>query len=412
MVDDQQRPKILVVGYLCVPGRGSERGAGWGLVRALQRFADCTVITGPESGAAIRAWMEANPDTSLREVTVREPLWAPALKSSRIGEFLVYLGWQRRAVRKGRSLAESGRFALALHATLSAFWLPSAATEWGLPSVWGPVGGAVTTPWRLWGLLGWRGVLVEVVDWIAVRVMSLLPATRRTWRRATLRVVQNEETLGRLPRSLRDETVVLNHAVFHSIHNTGGAESDPRSDGIVGGRVAWVSPMESRKGPELAVRALGMADPAIEMIMVGDGPEMSRIQGIAQDLGLLGRIHFEGMVRHDRALEIIRGADVALFTGMREEGGLALSEALLLGTPVVVLANGGAGTIARSSTDQDRVTLVEPAGVSDTIAAVATALEHQVTRERGGGRHPRRPLIDQDAAVSELARLVAAAGGG
>ncbi len=42
--------------YACEPGHGSEPGAGWGLVRAVSRFADCVVLVGPEHIAGIRRW--------------------------------------------------------------------------------------------------------------------------------------------------------------------------------------------------------------------------------------------------------------------------------------------------------------------------------------------------------------------
>lgn len=405
MADATKRLKALVVAYGCEPGRGSEGGAGWGMVRALHTFGDCTVLTGPESDEFMKAWEKLNPDTTLETVIVEEPWWAPKLKRHRIGQFLVYLDWQRRATRFAKRLSKSRDFDVAFHASLAAFWLPSGIVDLGIPSVWGPVGGAVTTPRKLWPLLGWRGVLAEVLDWSAVSAMSLLPSTRRTWKDATVRIAQNQETLERLPRDQRSSTAVLNHALFHeaSAHETPGRITGSR------GYIAWVSAMEPRKGPELAVRALANTSDDVEVIAAGDGPDRTRIERIAGELGLSDRITFEGTVSHDRALEIIQGAAVALFTGLREEGGLALAEAMLLGTPVVVLANGGAATIAESATDPDRVTLVEPGALADTIAAMSKALDHHMDRyetEQGRGSSP---LLDQEAAVVELERLVGSA---
>ena len=54
----------------------------------------------------------------------------------------------------------------------------------------------MTTPVRLWPILGWRGMLGELLDWAAVRILAWLPATRRTWRGATVRLVQNPGDLG------------------------------------------------------------------------------------------------------------------------------------------------------------------------------------------------------------------------
>jgi len=400
----------LVLAYLCEPNRGSERGAGWGMIQALLRFSDCMLICGPEAGSAIARWRADREVHGLEVEVVPEPLWGPLAKRTRIGEFLTYLSWQRRARRVGRRLAERGSFDVAYHATLSAFWLPSVATEFGLPSVWGPVGGAVTTPVRLWPLLGWKGAVVEVVDWLAVRLMSLLGSTRRTWRAATVRIAQNRQTVSRLPSGLRATTVVLNHAEFHRVPRP---ELLPPEE-VPEPYVAWVSPMESRKGPELAVRAIAAASSSMRMVMAGDGPERARMEALAQDLGVANRITFLGMVPHHRALEVIRNADVAVFTGLREEGGLALAEALLMGTPVVVLANGGADAIAQAATRPDLVARIEPGSTKNTVTAMARALDVCFERERGQPKDARSPLLDQKGSVETLRGLVndAASGNG
>ena len=246
-------------------------------------------------------------------------------------------------------------------------------------------------------------VTVELIDWLAVRGMSLLPGTRRTWRNATIRVAQNVETVRRLPRGLRAGTIVLNHALFHdpktpTTRITNDIAREPY--------VAWVSPMESRKGPELAIRALAAAGPDVRLVMAGDGPERGRIERIARELGVSDRVRFEGQVPHERALDILDGASVALFTGLREEGGFALAEAMLLGTPVVVLANGGAATVAQASIAPERTTLVEVAPLADTIQAMGAAIDEHLGTESHTRSTQRVPLIDQAAAVDEFRGLI------
>lgn len=58
--------------YACEPGHGSEPGAGWGLVRAVSRFADCVVLVGPEHIAGIRRWQASQGALALEFVEVPE----------------------------------------------------------------------------------------------------------------------------------------------------------------------------------------------------------------------------------------------------------------------------------------------------------------------------------------------------
>ena len=58
----------------------------------------------------------------------------------------------------------------------------------------------------------------------------------------------------------------------------------------------WVSPLERRKAPILVVRALAMTPDDVELWMVGAGPERPRLERIARELGVSGRIRFVGAV--------------------------------------------------------------------------------------------------------------------
>jgi glycosyltransferase involved in cell wall biosynthesis len=76
----------------------------------------------------------------------------------------------------------------------------------------------------------------------------------------------------------------------------------------------------------------------------------------------------------ERVLEMLVEARAAVFTGLREEGGIALAEAMLCGTPVVVLANGGAHTVAAASTDPARVALIVPGAINETARRIGEAM--------------------------------------
>jgi glycosyltransferase involved in cell wall biosynthesis len=363
-----RRPRLLVFAYACEPARGSEPGAGWGLVRALTDIADCTVLVGPEHIPAIRRWQATCCTSSLEFVEVHEPAWARPEPRHRIMRFVVYLGWLRRARAAGLLLHRRRPFDAIYHATYSAYWLPTPAVEYGVPCIWGPVGGAVVTPPRLWRLLGWRGVLTEVLDLMAVRACGALPVTRRTSRKAVVALVQNEETLAELPRDVRGRAIVLNHALFTEV---------PRAEAVGPGKhCVFVGSLESRKGARLALHGLAFADASVELHVVGDGPERAALERLARHLAVSSRVTFLGRLPRDEVLRVIRRAAAVVCTGLREEGGIALAEAMLVGAPVVVLAHGGARTIAAASRDPSRVALVVPADFATTARRIGSAMTH------------------------------------
>jgi glycosyltransferase involved in cell wall biosynthesis len=336
-------------------------------VQALSGLAECMVLVGPEHVAGIREWEKSHPTTAhLSFVEVAEPRWAPLSKWHRIAWFSVYLFWLRQAYRVGLRLHRARAFDVICHASYSTYWLPSPAVRFGVPSIWGPVGGAVTTPFRLWPLLGWRGIIGELLDLTAVRMLARLPATRRTWRNATVRVVQNQETLARLPKELQSSTRILNHAFFA---DTREARRSQPTAGIL-----FIGSLAPRKGARLAVHALAYACEDVHLEVIGDGPERMKLGRLARRLRVARRVRFAGQLRREEVLRKLEGASAVVFTGLREEGGIALAEAMRAGVPVIVLAHGGARTIAESAVDPSRVALIEPQNVSVMARRIGEAM--------------------------------------
>ena len=389
------RPRVIVVAYACEPDRGSEPGAGWGLVRAIAEFADCVVLVGPTHEAEIMRWSAENPDSSIRFVTVPERAWPAAGQRGRLAWFISYLRWLPLARRKAQSLQRDETFDLAWHATYSVYWLPSFVHQLGIPSIWGPVGGAVTTPAALLRLLGLKGAIDELVDRAAVWLCAQLPSVRATARGASIILVQNEETRNSLPSNVRESARVLNHALF--------AEAPTRCSVSCGGNGLLIAgALERRKGVALALRAMQFVPGDIQLTIAGDGPERAALEHQVQRAGLAERVHFRGSVPRDQLQALFAESAGVLFTGLREEGGLALAEAMYSGTPVIVLSHGGAAAIAATASDTSRIVRVSAGPIDATARSLASAMTL-------AARNPMPaigPSIDRRAACATLADVL------
>jgi glycosyltransferase involved in cell wall biosynthesis len=241
----------------------------------------------------------------------------------------------------------------------------------------------------MWPLLGLQGLATELLDWAGVRLLAATPWTRHTWRNASVRLLQNEDTLARLPASMRPDAVVLNHAMFTEALPSLPRRPQPRT-------CVAVSALESRKGVALALHALTHArDVTLEV--VGDGPERRRLERLAVRLGVADRVVFHGRVPRERLPEYFARAAALVSTGVREEGGMALTEALLSGAPVIVVAHGGARTIAQRA-DPRRVHLVQP----DTLGAMAADMGAAMMRFTNGPIEGDGPALDREASLGVL----------
>jgi glycosyltransferase involved in cell wall biosynthesis len=132
--------------------------------------------------------------------------------------------------------------------------------------------------------------------------------------------------------------------------------------------------------------------------MVGGGPERPRLERLARKLGVAHRIRFLGQVPRVELSELFAEAAAAVFTGVREEGGLALAEAMVSGTPVIVLDHGGPRALAAGATDDDRVKRVSPGTIRETVRRLAEAM----TAAARAPASSTAPLLDRAAARRTL----------
>lgn len=107
--------------------------------------------------------------------------------------------------------------------------------------------------------------------------------------------------------------------------------------------VVTVSRLGKEKSVELVLEAfarLRRQHPA-DLLVVGGGPEETALRRKASSLGITAAVHFAGVLAHRQALECMAAADVFLFASQTETQGLAVTEAMVTGAPVVAVDAGG-----------------------------------------------------------------------
>jgi len=109
------------------------------------------------------------------------------------------------------------------------------------------------------------------------------------------------------------------------------------------------------------------------LVLVGDGPERSRIEGMVRDWGLNSVVSFLG--KQVNFVEVLQHSDVFLLPSETESFGLAALEALSCGVPVVASRVGGLPEVIA----EGELGFLLPVG--DTQAMVAGVL--RLLRDRG-----------------------------
>ena len=98
-----------------------------------------------------------------------------------------------------------------------------------------------------------------------------------------------------------------------------------------------------KNGVEYFVRALPtiLAGADVEAMVVGDGPERERLEGIAGELGVEDRIVFLGARPHAEMPGLLCSADLSVFPSLMEATSVAALESMACGVPVAASAVGG-----------------------------------------------------------------------
>ena len=111
--------------------------------------------------------------------------------------------------------------------------------------------------------------------------------------------------------------------------------------GPYGDYVLSVGRIESVKRVDLIVRAMARIDPAIRLVVAGDGTQRGNVEREAQALGVNGRVTFLGSVGDDDLLKLYAGALGVAYPPFDEDFGYVTLESFLARKPVVTCTDSG-----------------------------------------------------------------------
>jgi len=109
--------------------------------------------------------------------------------------------------------------------------------------------------------------------------------------------------------------------------------------------VARMDPRERGKGHDRVIAAIArLAAKGYDIVylVVGEGDDRIRLQGLAREVGVADRVRFLGAVPPQQLPEVYRLADLFVMPSTQEGFGIAFLEAMASGTPALGLNVGGA----------------------------------------------------------------------
>lgn len=127
------------------------------------------------------------------------------------------------------------------------------------------------------------------------------------------------------------------------------------------------------KGIDLTLRAVALMraeHPRLRFVIVGDGPLRSRLQSLADELGIADRVRFAGHVANERLAAWYSAADVSILASHSEGWANVLLESMACGTPVVATNVGGSAEVIGEGPGGRLVHGRDPEAIAGTVRQV------------------------------------------
>jgi glycosyltransferase involved in cell wall biosynthesis len=163
------------------------------------------------------------------------------------------------------------------------------------------------------------------------------------------------------------------------------------------GFVLSVNRLDRYKRIDLLIEA-AKADPALRIVIVGDGPDRDRLQGLASDVN--GRIEFAGRVDGDRLADLYARCLAVYYAPVDEDYGMVPFEAFLSAKPVVTTVD--AGGPLEVVHDGETGLVVEPDAAGVARACAELVADPARARKLGEAGRAVAERITWDACIEAL----------
>ncbi len=333
--------------YACDPAAGSEGAVGWDFVRAISANHEAWVVTAEFNELRLRA----HPIPNVRFLYVRHRPWhyrpSPRWKQIESSAFkplmnLAYEAWLRDAFDLGRRLHAQYQFDLLHQLTYVGFRFPGYLWELPIPFVWGPIGGAENTAWKLLPLMGLEGtVYYGARNLINSAQLRWLPAPRHATRRPKVALISATSGVREvLRRSLGADSEVICEITRPELDVVPQPSLRDSDEPL---RLSWSGQHLAGKALPILLKALALLPPPLpwRLDVLGDGPLTGEWKATAEKLGIGDRCTWHGWVARKAAMALVGRSHVFVITSLKDLTSTVLVEALTMGTPVIALDHCG-----------------------------------------------------------------------
>lgn len=345
--------RILILAEDCNPDWPSLPVVGYKYARSLSHFAHVVVATQIRNKPNIEREGMGNAEVIYFDT---EKIAAPLYK---LATFLrggnskgwtlqmamnypTYLAFEWLVWQHFRHELKHGKFDVVHRVTPMTPTIPSPIAEWSpVPFLLGPLNGNLPWPQEF------TAELKREREWLSYlrQAYKLLPYYRSTYKKSAGILAAFNHTIADLPQSVQPKTINFPEVgIDPKMFNQPTRPKREKMTILFAGRLV------PYKLPEVVVRAFAKSKilQQHKLLIVGEGPERSRLEQLIADHNLAECVELTGKKPQVEVGELMRQAEIFAFPSIRELGAGVVVEAMACGMACVVVDYGGPATLINS----------------------------------------------------------------
>ena len=336
-----------MIAYACDPDGAGEHWLGWGWAREMSRQHQVVLITTSKSLANLQ---EEAPKHGIEFHCIDVPEWLRTFSESIVGggQWLRKMWWQRQVFWFAKRLHKKHAFDVVHQTTFHTFRIPFRSAKLGIPSVWGPIAGGETVPAGFDAALGPVTAKSEKNRGLLNHLCLFVPSVERSLRCTDRILVSNRTTLNFLPKRHHHKCLLMPANAVREEDLNHLPEILPRDAQPY--QMLYAGNCFPTRAMPLVFEAIAKDFPLDwKLRIVGQGIALPHWKEMVKQLGIEDRVEFTGAVPRDVLMNYYADASILVFPALRDSGGSALLEAMLLGMPILTFDWGGPGEMVDSS---------------------------------------------------------------
>ena len=381
-----EKPKVLFLASECNPQWHSLPALIAEYYLALRDHADLTLVTHIRNRENLSEWLPTGAEVHyIDSEAVAAPLYR--LTNKITGDpnkgmtfqvalsypgnmYFEYCVWQQF-----KNDLKAGIYDVVHRASPMSPTIPSPIAKWSpVPFVIGPVLGGLPWPEVFKGEMRREGEWMNYLRGLH----RFMPYYRSTYKNAAAILAGYAHTVNDIPKRDRKRVIEFSEGGIHP--RDFPLKEKPDNERAM---ILFVGRLVPFKQPEVLLRCFERSKLLRQhrLVIVGDGPELPRLQALIEEKGLQECCELTGVLPVARVRQLMVEADIFGFPSIREQGGGVLTMASMSCTPCVVVDYGGPSRRVPEGCGIK----VPMGGVEDIIASFTVALESLV-ENRGNVR--------------------------